>query len=64
MRDLAIDLMTRQSYDRLIAIAKGEEPPIGPVPEPEAPEPEAPEARAEEPAAAAAEQAPEQLPEE
>jgi trigger factor len=54
LRDLAIDLMTRQSYDRLIAIAKGEEPPIGPVAETVTePEVAAPEAQSEEPVAEA-----------
>jgi hypothetical protein len=53
-RDIALDLMTRQTYARLAAIARGEEPPIGPAPEPE-PEPAVEEAPAEEAPVAIAE---------
>ena len=38
-RDIGLELMTRHTYNRLAAIARGEEPPTGPEPEPE-PEPE------------------------
>ncbi|MBN1965537.1 MAG: trigger factor [Anaerolineae bacterium] len=31
-RDIALNLMTQRAYDRIAAIAKGEEPPVGPPP--------------------------------
>ena len=34
-RDIGLELMTRHTYNRLAAIARGEEPPTGPEPEPE-----------------------------
>lgn len=35
-RDIAADIMTQRAYQRLVAIARGEEPPIGPPPAEEA----------------------------
>ncbi len=66
-RDLGIELMTQQAYDRLVAIARGEEPEIGPVPfveeeveeetsEAAAEAPESVEATDEEPVAEAVEE--------
>jgi hypothetical protein len=56
-RDLAVDLLTRSAFNRMVAIGKGEEPPVGPDPEPEIEE-EAVEAEAEADAAPEAEDAP------
>jgi trigger factor len=71
---LGVELLTQQAYDRMIAIAKGEEPEVGPIPYEEEDEPEveddaaneaesadeaaAPEAEAEAPAEAVEEEAP------